>query len=199
MRVENVTAQALFPVEVYFPARNFSSCATFPRHRIQKCWEEFMEQVMRPVGVVDELAIDDAAEPSVSGVSWAAVLAGAVASLALTLVLLSLGAGLGFSVVSPWANSGVSATSFEIGTGLYFIVMAMISSAIGGYLAGRLRNRWIGVQSTEVLFRDRTWFPGVGIGFRGWCNPSSLSRHLVDWRCNVGRGAGQRFAGGSDG
>jgi hypothetical protein len=64
-----------------------------------------------------------------------------VASLALTLVLLSFGAGMGFSVVSPWGNSGVSATTFKIGTGLYFIVMAMISSAIGGYLAGRLRTK----------------------------------------------------------
>jgi hypothetical protein len=132
-----------------------------------------MEQVMRPVGVVDELAIDDAAEPSVSGVSWAAVLAGAVASLALTLVLLSLGAGLGFSVVSPWANSGVSATSFEIGTGLYFIVMAMISSAVGGYLAGRLRNRWMGVQSSEVLFRD------TAHGFLAWALASVLGAILL--------------------
>jgi hypothetical protein len=80
----------------------------------------------------------------------------------LTLVLLSLGAGLGFSVVSPWANSGVSATTFEIGTGLYFIVMAMISSAVGGYLAGRLRNRWLGVESHEVLFRD------TAHGFLAW-------------------------------
>jgi hypothetical protein len=46
-------------------------------------------------------------EPSVSGVSWAAVLAGAIASCALTLVLLSLGAGLGLAAVSPWGNSGV--------------------------------------------------------------------------------------------
>jgi hypothetical protein len=81
-------------------------------------------------------------EPSVSGVSWAAVLAGAIASCALTLVLLSLGAGLGFAVVSPWGNSGISTTTFEIGTGLYFIVMAMISSALGGYLAGRLRTKY---------------------------------------------------------
>ena len=77
-----------------------------------------MEQVMRPVGVVEE-----AVEPSVPGISWAAVLAGAVASCALTLVLLSLGAGLGFAVVSPWAHSSASATTFEIGTGLYFVVM----------------------------------------------------------------------------
>src|ERR1700721_4316640 len=94
----------------------------------------------------------DLGEPSVPGVSWAAVLGGAVASLALTLVLLSFGAGMGFSVVSPWANSGVSATTFKIGTGLYFIVMAMISSAIGGVLAGRLRTQWAGGERTEVHF-----------------------------------------------
>ena len=109
-----------------------------------------MERVMRPAGVIEEfgevdaVVVDEVEEPSSAGVSWAAVVAGAVASCALTLVLLAFGAGLGFSVVSPWPNSGVSATSFEIGTGLYFIVMAMISSAVGGYLAGRLRNRWIG-------------------------------------------------------
>ncbi|KIZ42263.1 MULTISPECIES: hypothetical protein [Rhodopseudomonas] len=96
----------------------------------------------------------DVIEPSVSGVSWAAILAGAVASCALTLVMLSFGAGVGFSVVSPWGHSGVSATTFKIGTGLYFIVIAMISSAVGGYLAGRLRTKWVGVHSTEVYFRD---------------------------------------------
>jgi hypothetical protein len=109
----------------------------------------------------------------VAGISWAAVLAGAVTSLALTLVLLSLGAGLGFSVVSPWPNSGVSATTFEIGTGLYFIVMAMISSALGGYLAGRLRNRWIGVQTTEVHFRD------TAHGFLAWALASVLGAILL--------------------
>src|SRR6478736_1074572 len=112
-------------------------------------------------------------EPSVAGVSWAAVLAGAVASLALTLVLLSFGAGMGFSVVSPWGNSGVSATTFKIGTGLYFIVMAMISSAIGGYLAGRLRTKWVGVQSTEVHFRD------TAHGFLAWAAASVLGAVLL--------------------
>ena len=132
-----------------------------------------MEQVMRPVGVAEEVVIDEIVEPSVAGISWAAVLAGAIASCALTLVLLSLGAGLGFSVVSPWSDSGVSATTFEIGTGLYFIVMAMISSAIGGYLAGRLRNRWIGVQSTEVLFRD------TAHGFLAWALASVVGAILL--------------------
>src|SRR6195256_4834975 len=115
-----------------------------------------MEQAFRQNTQVDLV------EPSVPGVSWAAVLAGAVASLALTLVLLSFGAGMGFSVVSPWGNSGVSATTFKIGTGLYFIVMAMISSAIGGYLAGRLRTKWTGVHTDEVYFRD------TAHGFLAW-------------------------------
>jgi hypothetical protein len=127
-----------------------------------------MEQAMRPIGVVEEIE-----EPSVAGISWAAVVAGATGSCALTLVLLSLGAGLGFSVVSPWSHSGVSATTFEIGTGLYFIVMAMISSALGGYLAGRLRNRWVGVESTEVHFRD------TAHGFLAWALASVLGAVLL--------------------
>ena len=93
-------------------------------------------------------------EPTTSGVSWAAVIAGAAASCALTLLLLSFGAGMGFAVVSPWGGRGVSSSTFEIGTGLYFIVMAMISSAVGGYLAGRLRTKWTGIHITEVQFRD---------------------------------------------
>jgi hypothetical protein len=112
-------------------------------------------------------------EPSVSGVSWAAVLAGATASCALTLVLLSLGTGLGLAAVSPWGNSGVSTTTFKIGTGLYFIVMAMISSAIGGYLAGRLRTKWTGVHADEVYFRD------TAHGFLAWAFASVLGAILL--------------------
>ena len=112
-------------------------------------------------------------EPPVSGVSWAAVLAGAIASCALTLVLLSLGTGLGLAAVSPWGNSGVSTTTFKIGTGLYFIVMAMISSAIGGYLAGRLRTKWSGVHTDEVYFRD------TAHGFLAWALASVLGAILL--------------------
>ena len=75
-----------------------------------------MPHAMRPVGVIETTVgvVDETVlEPSVAGVSWAAVAAGAVASCALTLVLLSLGAGLGFSVVSPWANFGVSQLPFR--------------------------------------------------------------------------------------
>src|SRR5471032_1015491 len=115
----------------------------------------------------------DTGEPSVAGVSWAAVAAGAVVSCALTLVLLALGVGLGLSVVSPWAGSGVSATTFKIGTGLYLFVIAMLSSSIGGYLAGRLRTRWIGVHTDEVYFRD------TAHGFIAWAFASVLGAVLM--------------------
>jgi hypothetical protein len=115
----------------------------------------------------------DTGEPSVAGVSWAAVAAGAIASCALTLVLLSFGIGLGLSVVSPWSGSGVSATTFKIGTGLYLIVIAMLASSIGGYIAGRLRSRWVGVHTDEVYFRD------TAHGFLAWAFASVLGAVLL--------------------
>jgi hypothetical protein len=112
-------------------------------------------------------------EPTTSGVSWAAVIAGAAASCALTLLLLSFGAGMGFAIVSPWGGRGVSSSTFEIGTGLYFIVMAMISSAVGGYLAGRLRTKWTGIHATEVQFRD------TAHGFLAWAVASVVGAVLL--------------------
>lgn len=112
-------------------------------------------------------------EPSISGVSWAAVSAGAVAACAVTLLLIAFGTGLGLSVVSPWSGSGLSATTFKIGTGLYFIVMAMMSSAIGGYLAGRLRTKWVGVHDDEVYFRD------TAHGFLAWAFASVLGAAVL--------------------
>ena len=97
-----------------------------------------------------------------TAISWGAVAAGGFANAALTLLLMAFGAGMGFSAVSPWGGSGVSMSTFSIGTGLYFIVTAMLASTIGGYLAGRLRTRWTAVHTDEVFFRD------TAHGFMSW-------------------------------
>jgi len=93
-------------------------------------------------------------ESFVSGVSWAAILAGAFASASLALILFALGSGLGFSSVSPWSHSGASAGALGKGAIAWLIVTQIMASALGGYLAGRLRTKWANVHTDEVYFRD---------------------------------------------
>ena len=108
--------------------------------------------------VVDSRSLADESllrsESSASGVSWAAVIAGAFAAAALSLVLLALGAGLGLSSVSPWSNSGASASTVGRMGIVWMIAMQIMASAMGGYLAGRMRTKWATVHTDEVYFRD---------------------------------------------
>jgi hypothetical protein len=126
---------------------------------------------LRATDVAIMTTVDE--EMDESSVSWAAVAAGAFAAAAVTLLLMAFGAGMGFSAVSPWGNSGVSATTFSIGTGLYLIVAAMLASTIGGYIAGRLRTRWVAVHDDEVFFRD------TAHGFLAWACATVLSAALL--------------------
>src|ERR1700733_8568182 len=97
-----------------------------------------------------------------SGVSWSAVIAGAAVTAALSLILLALGAGLGLSAVSPYSDSGVSASTFGTSAIIWLIVMEMLSASMGGYLAGRLRTKWASIHTDEVYFRD------TAHGFLAW-------------------------------
>jgi hypothetical protein len=108
-----------------------------------------------------------------SGVSWPAVAAGAVAAAALTLLLVAFGAGIGFSSISPWSDTGVSASTFEVGTGIYLVIVGVMASAVGGYLAGRLRTKWIGIHTNEVFFRD------TAHGFLAWAFATLLSATIL--------------------
>ena len=102
------------------------------------------------------------AEAEPHALSWRAILAGGFAAAALTLVLLAFGSAVGFSSISPWSNSGVSSTTFHVAGGLYLVVVAMLSSTVGGYIAGRTRTRWRSVRTDEVQFRD------TAHGFLAW-------------------------------
>jgi hypothetical protein len=86
-----------------------------------------------------------------SGVSWGAVLAGAAATAALSLVLFILGVGLGLSAISPWSYNTVTIGRSTI---IWLGLTQIAASGIGGYLAGRLRVRWASVHTDEVYFRD---------------------------------------------
>jgi hypothetical protein len=86
--------------------------------------------------------------------SWGAIIAGAFVAVATSLILLSLGTGLEFAAVSPQPDQGIAATTFAVTTAIWLIVTQWISAALGGYITGRLRTRWIGTHRHEVFFRD---------------------------------------------
>jgi hypothetical protein len=83
-----------------------------------------------------------------------AVIAGAFVAAALWLILLALGTGLGLSSVSPWSNVGASASTINSAAIVWLIIIEIVASAMGGYLAGRLRTRWATIHTDEVYFRD---------------------------------------------
>jgi hypothetical protein len=92
--------------------------------------------------------------PAKSAASWPSIIAGAFVAASATLILASLGSGLGFASLSPWTNHGVSPTTFAATTAIWVILTQWISAGLGGYIAGRLRTRWIGTHTHEVFFRD---------------------------------------------
>jgi hypothetical protein len=108
-----------------------------------------------------------------SAVSWGAIFAGAAAAAALSLILLILGTGLGLSSVSPWARAGVTSTTLGFSTIAWLTFTQLASSALGGYLAGRLRTRWIGAHMDEVYFRD------TAHGFLAWAVASLATAALL--------------------
>ncbi|WP_213806615.1 hypothetical protein [Granulicella sp. dw_53] len=116
--------------------------------------------------LVDDQLVDykypGSREANSSGVTWSAVLAGGVVTAALSLILLALGTGLGLASVSLWSGVGASASAIGTAAILWLILTQILSSSMGGYLAGRLRTKWMGIHTDEVYFRD------TAHGFLAW-------------------------------
>ena len=131
---------------------------------------------------------------SASAVSWGAILAGAAGAAALSLILLILGTGLGLSSISPWADSGTSATTMGVSTILWITFTQLCASGMGGYLAGRLRTRWLAVHTDEVYFRD------TAHGFLAWAiatlATATLLTSVIGSIIGGGVKAGASLAGG---
>lgn len=85
---------------------------------------------------------------------WGAIFGGALGAIAVSIILFTAGSGFGISTVEPWSFANESPETFAIGTGIWLIVMQWLSAGFGGYLAGRLREKWVGLRTDEVLFRD---------------------------------------------
>lgn len=108
-----------------------------------------------------------------SGVSWAAIFAGAAAAAALSLILIVLGFGLGFSAISPWPGDGGTFKQMSISTFIWLAITQILASGLGGYLAGRLRVKWTSLHGDEVYFRD------TAHGFLAWAIATLVTATLV--------------------
>jgi hypothetical protein len=128
-----------------------------------------------------------------SGVSWAAVIGGAFVTAALSLALLTLGIGIGLSVVSPWGDAGASASRIGRAAIGWLVLTQLIASAVGGYLAGRLRTRWVHIHTHEVYFRD------TAHGFLVWAVGLVIAAALLASTATSLVGGAERAAGAANG
>jgi hypothetical protein len=118
-----------------------------------------------------------------SSMSWSAVIAGAVASAALALVLLVLCVGLKLTSVSPWVAT-TSTTMLGATTIVAAVLVQLIASAVGGYVAGRLRTKWVQVHDDEVYFRD------TAHGFVVWALATLVTAGFLTSAASTAIGAG---------
>jgi hypothetical protein len=101
-------------------------------------------------------------ESSKPAIAWGPIVGGAVAATGITLILLLLGSGVGLTMVSPWSGESSSAATVGITAAIWLVVVQWLSSALGGYLTGRLRTKWAVIHTNEVFFRD------TAHGFLSW-------------------------------
>ncbi len=122
-------------------------------------------------------------------VSWPAIWAGATVAGATSLVLVALGSGLGLASTSPWPGAGVSAGAFTVMAGIWLIIIQWLASAVGGYITGRLRTRWVDIHTDEVFFRD------TAHGFVMWALSTLLVAVVL---VSAGLGAAKAAASAAD-
>jgi hypothetical protein len=129
------------------------------------------------------------ADGTASGVSWAAVIAGAFVASAFSLALIALGAGIGLVSVSPWSSNNPSATTFGVLAAAWFIAVQLFASGVGGYIAGRLRTGWARVHTDEVFFRD------TAHGLLVWAVGAVISAALISFAASSAVSGAARLAG----
>jgi hypothetical protein len=133
-----------------------------------------------------------------SAASWPSIIAGAFVAASATLILITLGSGIGLASISPWHNHGVSVTTFAVTGAIWLILTQWISAGLGGYIAGRLRTRWVGTHTHEVFFRD------TAHGFITWAVATVLlaavlSSSLMSGAGTAGRAVADVAAAGAQG
>lgn len=83
------------------------------------------------------------------GISWSAIIIGALVAIATSFALLSLGTGVGLSLYS--ASAASARVTFFTLSAAYFMAAQAMGFAFGGHVAGRLCGELSGTQREEDL------------------------------------------------
>jgi hypothetical protein len=108
-----------------------------------------------------------------SGLSWGSIIGGALATIAISLILVTLATGLGLTSFSVYTGNTAKAATYGISAGLALLVIQWLSAAFGGYIAGRTRARWSALHTHESGFRD------TAHGFLSWALATVLTLGLL--------------------
>ena len=113
--------------------------------------------------------VTDTPATSFRYLEWGPVILGTLGASAISVVLLTFGAALGLTVVSPYAYAGISAKGLAVLAATYAVLVQVASFGAGGYLAGRMRTPWAGGDEVEQHFRDggngfAVWALGIVVG-----------------------------------
>lgn len=91
--------------------------------------------------------------PSQPSIDWRAIIAGAIAAAAISVLLIGFGSAIGLTLTSARPYAGISGTTLSILIAVWFAAVHVGSFAAGGYVAGRLRNPEV-TGASERHFRD---------------------------------------------
>jgi hypothetical protein len=105
---------------------------------------------------------------------WGPIIAGALVAAALSLVLIAFGSAIGLGILSSSPTWRDTSPALTVASGIYLLLTALVSFGLGGYVAGRLRERWHPTAHSNVVeFRD-----GVH-GVLSWAIAASVSGLVI--------------------
>lgn len=87
-------------------------------------------------------------------VCWKSIFAGGITAAVVSLILFTLGSGIGIASFEPFGGDTETVASFSVKMAVWMIVMQWVSAGLGGYLAGRLRKKHVHIHNDEAFFRD---------------------------------------------
>jgi hypothetical protein len=106
------------------------------------------------MNTIEEDRIDPATGASSRYLAWTPAVAGALIASAFSTVLIAFGTAIGLGVASAAPTWRDASVALWLLSGIYLILVALVSFGIGGYVAGRIRRSLPGASAEDVELRD---------------------------------------------